>query len=334
MDAEQIFRYNSRMLKIGSLNLSSNVLLAPLAGISDSSFRLLCREFGASFTFLEMINARAISHKNKKTKKMLTTAAEDKPVGIQLLGQEIPYLLKALDIIETYDFDLLDFNAACPVKKVCRRGEGAALMKEPKKLKKILETLVHRWPKPMTIKIRSGWDEDSRNAVEIAQTAEDAGVCAIFIHGRDRKQFYKGSVDYKIIASVKKSVSIPVIASGDIWSGLHAQKMFDETGCDGILVARGALGNPWIFREISTYLKERRLVSPPSTSEIIDALSKHLELSIAEHGEKNAVPLMRKFVGWYLKGKPFVRSVRQKVNSLKTKQEFVSLIHSIKALAG
>ncbi|MFH0940313.1 MAG: tRNA dihydrouridine synthase DusB [Candidatus Omnitrophota bacterium] len=329
------------MLKIGELELRSNVLLAPLAGISDSSFRLLCREYGAGFTFVEMINARAISHKNKKTKKMLELAPNDRPIGVQLLGFEIPYLLKALDVLELYDFDLLDFNAACPVKKVCRRGEGASLMKEPQLLKKILTALASaltghlagNLQKPLTIKIRSGWDQTSKNAVAVALLAQDAGVKAIFIHGRDRNQFYKGTVDYKIIADVKKNVSIPVIASGDVWGAKHAKLMFEETGCDGILVARGALGNPWIFREIEEYLKNKRILEPPSLEEIVTTMLKHLELLIAEHKEENAVPIMRKFVGWYLKGRRFVRPIRQKVNSLNTKKDFYALTEQVLALA-
>ena len=321
------------MLKIGSLELKSNVLLAPMAGISDSSFRLLCREFGASFTFVEMINARAVSHRSKKTKKMLTIASNDRPIGVQILGAEITYLLKALDILEGYDFDLLDFNAACPVKKVCRRSEGAALMKEPKKLKQILTHIVRRWHKPVTIKIRSGWDHLSRNAVQIARIAQEAGVKAVFIHGRDRNQLYKGNVDYKVISEVKKNLSIPVVASGDIWSALHARKMFDETGCDGVLVARGALGNPWIFKEIDEYIRNHRLLPPPTTSQILETLLKHLDLAIAEHGEKEAICLMRKFVGWYLKGRRFVRSIRQKVNTIKTKKDLMSLMESVQTLS-
>lgn len=314
------------MLKIGALNLKTNIILAPLAGISDSAFRLICRSFGAQFTFVEMINARAVSYKNKQTKKMLETAPGDKPIGIQLLGSETTYLLKAMDIIKKYDFDLLDFNAACPVKKVCRRKEGAALMQEPKKLETILKSLRPHWEKPLSIKIRSGWDQAHKNAVEISKIAQDAGIDAIFIHGRDRKQFYSGSVDYSIIAEVKKNVSIPVIASGDIWSGDHAIKMFNETGCDGILVARGALGNPWIFGEIEASLKTTPAFARPQTKEVISILLKHLRLSIEEHGEKNGVALMRKFVGWYLKGKRFIRPIRNKVNSLKTEKEFIEAL--------
>lgn len=318
------------MLKIGDLLLDSNILVAPLAGISDSAYRLICRESGANFTFVEMINARALSHKNKTTKKMLATAPEDKPIGVQLVGCEAPFIERAIDVLERYDFNLLDFNAACPVKKVCRRGEGAALMKEPEKLRGILKTIAAKWKKPFTIKIRSGWDENSKNAVEISLLAQDCGINAIFIHGRDRKQFYKGSVDYKIIADVKKSVAIPVIASGDIFSAQHAKKMFDETGCDGLLVARGGLGNPWIFKEIDAYFKHGRLMPPPDTNVIIDTLLHHLELSIKEHGEKNAVPIMRKFVGWYFKGRRFVRQLRQNINPAKTREEFVKIIEALR----
>lgn len=319
------------MLKFGSLKLNTNIILAPLAGISDSSFRLLCRSFGAKFAFVEMINARAISYKNKKTKKMLEREPHDKPIGIQILGSDIPYLLKAIDIIKTRDFDLLDFNSACPVKKVCRRQEGAALMKEPKKLETILKTIVKHWGKPVTIKIRSGWDQEHKNAVEIAKIAQDCGINGIFIHGRDRKQFYAGNVDYEIIAEVKKNVSIPVIASGDIWSPIHAKKMFEETGCDGVLVARGALGNPWIFHDIDTYFKSGTIPQLPETEDILKTLVKHLDMCIAEHGEKNGVAIMRKFIGWYLKGKRFIRPVRSKVNTLKTKKDVLCALEPISA---
>ncbi|MFH0877391.1 MAG: tRNA dihydrouridine synthase DusB [Candidatus Omnitrophota bacterium] len=317
------------MLTIGSLKLNSPVLLAPLAGISDSSFRLICRQFGAGFTFVEMINARALSFKNKKTKKMLNCDPLDKPIGIQLLSAELPYVLKALEVLERFDFDLLDFNAACPVKKVCRRGEGAALAKDPEKFEQLLQEIVRRWSKPVTVKIRSGWDSSNLNALDMARRAEQAGCQAVFIHGRHRNQFYKGTVDYAIIAAAKKSVRIPVIASGDIFSATSAKTMFDETGCDGILVARGALGNPWIFPEIKAGLKNSSLPPPPCVNDIKETLRKHLDLSIAEHGENNAIKIMRKYVGWYFKGHPFVRPLRQKATGVKTKNEFLVLIEGI-----
>lgn len=321
------------MLKIGTLPLDSRIFLAPLAGLSDAALRLISRSHGARFTFVEMINARAISYNSKKTNKMLKVPVEDRPIGVQLLGAEVPHLLRAIDILAAYDFDLLDFNAACPVRKVCRRGEGAALMRDPIMLEKILKALAGRWRKPLTLKIRSGWNESSKNAVEVAKIAEGAGVQAIFIHGRYREQFYHGNVDYGIIACVKKSVTIPVIASGDIWSCMHARRMFEETGCDGLTVARGALGNPWIFRDIEEYERNRRIPQPPSPQEITDVLLRHLDLSVAEHGEKNAVALMRKFAGWYFQGRPYVRLLRQKINAVRSKKEFAETLHCLVSLA-
>jgi len=309
------------MLKIGPLTLPTNILLAPLAGISDGPFRTICREHGCRFTFIEMINARALAYHSKKTKKMLTAAPEDRPLGAQILGCELPYILKGLEVMEKFAYDILDFNAACPVRKVCRRGEGAALMKEPEKLKELLRALVKRSTRPVTIKLRSGWDEGSHNAASIARLAEDCGVRAVFIHGRDRQQFYKGPVDYAIIAAVKKAVRVPVVASGDILSARHARMMFDETGCDGVLVARGALGHPWIFREIEAYLAEDRAPKPVPLEDILRALRRHLELSIAEHTEKQAIKIMRKFVGWSLKGQPNIRSIRQAVSTARSLEE-------------
>lgn len=317
------------MLKIGSLNLPSKILCAPLAGVSDSAYRMICREHGALFTFIEMINVRAISHKNKKTKKMLSASPLDRPLGIQLLGCEETFVIKAIEVVQGVDHDLLDLNVACPVRKVCRRGEGAALAKEPSKLAAILRAIIKHSPKPLTIKLRSGWDEDSINAPEIAKLAQDCGVSGIFIHGRHRNQFYKGSVDYRVIERVKKNVSIPVVASGDIFTPLLAKKMFDETGCDGVLIARGALGNPWIFRSTEEYLRTGILLPEPEISEIVACVKRHMELAIEEHGEKKVIPVMRKFIGWYLKGKPFIRSLRQSISLIKTKTELLDLLGSL-----
>ncbi len=316
------------MLQIGSVALPANVLLAPLAGISDGPFRMICREHGCRFAFIEMINARALAHRSKKTKKMLTADRGDAPLGVQLLGCELPYVLKGLEVMETFAYDILDFNAACPVRKVCRRGEGAALMKEPEKLKELLKAVVKRSTRPVTIKLRSGWDKGSHNAPAIARLAEDCGVQAVFIHGRDREQFYKGTVDYGIIAAVKKAVRVPVIGSGDVLSALHAKKMFEETGCDGVLVARGALGHPWIFREIEAFLEDGRLPEPPPLAALLEAFGRHLELSIAEHTEKRAIKIMRKFVGWYLKGQPNIRILRQAVSAVRTRQELCTALQT------
>ena len=214
------------MLKIGNLNLKSNLILAPMAGVSDLPFRMLNRQFGAELAFVEMINARSISHKSKRTQSMLSSGPKDKPLGVQLLGCEEQFILKALDVLKGYKFELLDFNAACPAKKVVRRKEGAGLLKEPKKLKKLLKLVVKNSTVPVTVKIRTGWDKDCVNAKEVALYAQDAGIAGLFIHGRTKVQGYSGAVDYAAIREVKKALDIPVIASGDILSAQLAQKIF------------------------------------------------------------------------------------------------------------
>ncbi|MDD5432641.1 MAG: tRNA dihydrouridine synthase DusB [Candidatus Omnitrophica bacterium] len=314
------------MLKIGKLKLKSNLILAPMAGISDLPFRILNREFGCELAFVEMINARSISHKSKRTRMMLTSNLKDKPLGIQLLGCEANYILKALDVLKEYKFNILDFNAACPAKKVTRRGEGASLLKEPKKLQKLLKLVVDNSSVPVTLKIRAGWDKDSINASEVARLAEDAGIDGLFIHGRTKLQGYSGSVDYKVIAAVKKAIKIPLIASGDILSAQLAKKMIDETGCDGIAVARGALGNPWIFKEIKSFLKNGEIIKRPPSDEVVRIILKHLNSCIDYYGERSGVVIFRKFFAWYTKGFRHVRPLREKSSRAKTKQEMEEII--------
>ncbi|MGE5279359.1 MAG: tRNA dihydrouridine synthase, partial [Deltaproteobacteria bacterium] len=236
--------------------------------------------------------------------------------------------LKGLEVMETFTYDVLDFNAACPVRKVCRRGEGANLMREPGRLEELLRAVVRHSTRPVTVKLRSGWDKDMRNAPDIARLAEGCGAAAVFIHGRTREQFYKGSVDYAAIAAVKKAVRVPVIGSGDVLSAPLAKKMLDETGCDGVLVARGALGHPWIFGEIETFLTTGAPPGPLPLATILKTLQHHLALAIAEHGEKRAIKLMRKFVGWYLKGEPNIRVLRQAVSTVRSQDELLGVLRA------
>ncbi len=317
------------MLKIGSLKLSGGLILAPMAGISDLSFRELCRRFGAQLAFTEMINVRSLSFKSKKTHFMLGSSKKDKPLGVQLFGSEEQYLLRALEVLKKYDIDILDFNAACPVRKVVGRGEGAALMKDPKKLNKLLKIIVKNTNKPVTVKIRSGWDKQSVNAREVALAAEDAGVNGLFIHGRTRMQFYADSVDYRPIAEVKKAVKIPVIGSGDIFSGELAKKMLDETGADAVAVARGALGNPWIFKEIKEYLKSGKVIEKPDTKEIIKVMLEHLDALVSLHGERIGVVIFRMFFAWYTKGFHNVRPLREKACRVKIKDDMCAVIKEL-----
>ncbi|MFA5275902.1 MAG: tRNA dihydrouridine synthase DusB [Candidatus Omnitrophota bacterium] len=314
------------MLKIGSLNLKSNLILAPMAGISDLPFRLLNHKFGAELAFVEMINARSIGHKSRRTRSMLETAKEDKPLGVQLLGCELRYIEKALEVLNTYKFDLLDFNAACPAKKVVRRGEGAALLKEPKKLEKILKLIVKGSTIPVTVKIRTGWDKNAVNAAEVALYAQDAGVNAVFIHGRTKTQEYSGNVDYNVIGRVKKALSIPVIASGDIFSAELIKKMFNDTGCDAVALARGALGNPWLFREAKAFLKEGKILPRPQFDEVIKVMLEHLNGCIDFFGEAVGVMKFRKFFIWYTKGFRNIRPLRESASRAKKKADMIKII--------
>lgn len=313
------------MLEISSVKLSSNLILAPMAGVSDFPFRLLNRKFGAELAFVEMINARSLGHKSKKTQHMLSTNHKDKPLGVQLLGCEANFIQRAMDILQKYEFDLLDFNAACPAKKVTRRGEGASLLKDPKKLNQMLKLVVKNSKVPVTVKIRAGWDKDSLNAKEAALYAQDAGISALFIHGRTKTQGYSGTVDYKIIKAVKNALTIPVIASGDILSAQLAKKMFDETGCDGIAIARGLLGNPWIFKEIKEYVTHGKMISRPAPDKIMQTMLEHLGLCIDFYGEKVGVMIFRKFMSWYTRGFRKIRPLREKASRVKTREEIIKL---------
>ena len=317
------------MLKIGNLKLRHPFILAPMAGVTDLPFRLLNRKFGCELAFIEMINCRSLSYKSKKTQEMLSTSPEDKPLGVQLLGLEPKFILKGLEILNKRQFDVLDFNAACPAKKVVSRGEGSALLKDPKNLNKLLKIVVKNSKFPVTVKIRSGWDAACVNAREVALYAEDAGVEALFIHGRTRMQEYGGSVDYQIIKKVKDALKIPVIGSGDVFSWQSARKMFDETGCDAVAVARGALGNPWIFNEIKACLKGKTPPPRPDIEEIKKIMAGHLKASVAFHGERIGVVAFRKFFSWYTKGWQNCRPLRKKACDAKTEKD---MLHIIKLL--
>ena len=310
------------MLKIGSLDLKSNLILAPLSGISDLPFRMLNREFGCELAFVEMINCRSISNKSRRTKDMLSSGPLDRPLGIQLLGRELKFILKAMDVLRSYKFDLLDFNAACPVRKVINRGEGAALLKEPKVLAKILRGIVKNSELPVSVKIRSGWDKNSINAKEVSLIAEDAGVSAVLLHGRTKAQGYSGQVDYQVIRQVKEALKIPVIASGDIFSSELIEKMFKDTDCDGVMVARGALGNPWIFKGCTK----------TSKTEIIKIMTKHFKSCLAFYTERIAIIRFRKFFSWYTSGFYNIRPLREKVSRAKTKEEIINIINLSKDL--
>jgi tRNA-dihydrouridine synthase B len=317
------------MLSIGNLKLASPLVLAPMAGISDLPFRLINRSLGCEFAFTEMISADSLVHKSVNTLKMLSAAADDRPLGIQLLGNDTEVIKRALDIVSGYPFDLMDLNAACPAKKVASKGKGAGLMREPVKLQKLLHAIVDNTDMPVTVKIRSGWDETSVNAVEAGLRAQDAGVKGLFIHGRTREQGYRGNVDYNIIREVKESLEIPVIASGDALTPGLIKKMFDETGCDGVVVARGAFGNPWIFRQAAGFLKDEAVNFRPDIYEITRIMKEHLASSIEFVGEKIGILRFRKFFKWYTRGMA-VKALKARAYRAVTRDEMMRLIDEVR----
>jgi len=263
--------------------------------VSDLPFRLISRSFGCPLAFTEMIDINAISQKDKRTAHMLSSSPEDRPLGVQLLGNSESQIPVAVERLSGHACDLIDFNAACPSPKVTRKGKGAALLLTPKKLRDILAALVLYSTLPVAVKIRAGWDQDSINARDVALYAQDAGISALFIHGRTKAQGYSGAVDYGIIREVKEALNIPVIASGDNLSVMRVQKMFDETGCDGVAVARGALGNPWIFRQITSFLDGKAAEPGPDIAERVAVMKHHLELAAGHWGEKRGVGGFHKF---------------------------------------
>ncbi len=308
------------------------VILAPLSGISSLPFRMLNRKAGCKFAFLEMICARSLSYLSKRTLEMMRSSSNDRPLGVQLLGNDSYYILKALESLKDYNYDVLDFNAACPQKKVTSRGKGAALLEHPKKLRELLTGIVKEVKVPVTVKIRLGWD-NAKNVVNIAKHVQDAGISAVCIHGRTRMQKYRGPVNYSAIRKVKDVLNIPVIGSGDIWSDLLAKKMFEETGCDAITVARGVLGNPWIFNEIDEFLTTGKIPSKPSIREVAQMMKRHLNLCLDFYGERAGTIKFRKFYVWYTRGFLETKPLRTGVFSAGNKPQMLNLIDKFIAAA-
>lgn len=318
------------MLTIGTLPIDSPFILAPLAGISDLPYRMLNRRFGCRFAFTEMISARSILYGSRRTRKMIASDPGDRPLGLQLLGRDPDDVIRALEFIDPGSFDLFDLNAACPVPKIVAKGQGAALMKDRRRLAAILQRLARTVDLPVTVKIRTGWDDASVNAIEIARAAQDAGAAAVFIHGRTRVQGYGGEVDYRTVREVKEALAIPVIGSGNILSARLAARMLKETGCDGVTVARGALGNPWIFRELEHFRAHGTEPARPAASEIADVMTEHLGASAAFHGEKVGTMLFRKFFAWYSRGFSGMKRTREEAFSAETREEMTVLIEELR----
>lgn len=313
-------------LKIGTVELENNVMLGPMAGVTDLPFRVLCREQGAGLVCMEMVSAKAVLYGNRNTKELLAVSPLERPVSLQLFGSDPEILAEIAARLEDGPYDILDLNMGCPVPKVVKNGEGSALMKNPALAERILSSMVKAVKKPVTVKIRKGFDDHSVNAVELAKIAEACGVAAVAVHGRTREQYYSGKADWEIIRQVKEAVSIPVIGNGDVHSPEAAKKLLEETGCDGVMVARGARGNPWIFRRIVSYLETGVVPPDPSKEEVKDMIFRHAAMMTEQKGELAAMREMRKHVAWYTAGYPHSAALRREINEVETLEGLKELV--------
>mgnify|MGYP004557491953 FL=1 len=315
-------------MKIGNVELKSNVIMAPMAGITDTAYRVLLEEQGAGLVSTEMVSAKGIFYKNKNNEIILKTAEDEHPIAVQLFGSD-PMIMTSMAEKISDDFDIIDVNMGCPVPKIVNNGEGSALMKKPELSFSILETMSRVLKKPVTVKFRKGFDDKHVNAVEFAKMAEQAGVSAITVHGRTRAQMYAGNADWDIIRKVKEAVSIPVFGNGDIFTPEDAKRMIDETGVDGVAIARGAKGNPWLIGRTVHYLETGELLPEPDMEERKRMILRHAELMVKYKSEYIAIPEMRKHLAWYTAGIPGSAKLRAGMNSLKTLDELKSFVNEV-----
>ncbi len=316
-------------LQIGNVTLNGNCILAPMAGVTDLPFRLLVGEQGASMTCTEMISAKALYFKNKKTDILMDIDPREVPVSLQIFGSDPTIMGEMAKQIEERPFSILDINMGCPMPKIVNNREGSYLMKDPVLVGKIVERVAESIRKPVTVKIRKGFDEEHENAAEIAHVAQESGAAAIIVHGRTREQYYEGKADWNCIREVKERVRIPVIGNGDVVSAESAKAMIEMTGCDGIAVGRAAKGNPWIFNEIKTYLETGKLVSRPTEKEIIETILRHAKMQIEHKGDYIGVREMRKHISWYTTGLKHAAKLRSEINHAESFEEILALVELI-----
>ena len=318
-----------KQLKIGNVLLENSYVLGPMAGVTDLPFRLLCKEQGAGLLCMEMVSAKGIFYNNKNTESLLQIHPEEIPVSLQLFGSDPKIVSEMAKRIEERPFSILDINMGCPVPKVVRNGEGSALMKNPKLVYELVSATVKAIKKPVTVKIRKGFDDEHVNAVEIAKIIEEAGAAAVAVHGRTREQYYSGKADWEIIRQVKEAVSIPVIGNGDVTSGEKAIALRKQTGCDGVMIARGAQGNPWIFSELLEYERSGKLPERPDVEEIKKTMLRHARLQIEYKGNFTGIREMRKHVAWYTKGLHGAARLRDQINQVESYAELENLLTSL-----
>ena len=312
-------------LSIGNVELENNLILAPMAGVTDLPFRLLCREQGAALCCMEMVSAKGIYYNNKNTESLLTVDERERPVSLQLFGSDPDIISEMAKRIEDRNFDILDINMGCPVPKVVNNGDGSALMKNPKLAGEIIEKTAKAIKKPVTVKIRKGFDDEHVNAVEMAHVAQESGAAAVAVHGRTREQFYSGKADWDIIAAVKDAVTIPVIGNGDILGAQDVIDMKAKTNCDGFMIGRGVQGNPWIFNEILTYFRTGEIIGKPPIDEMIETMLRHARMQIEFKGEYLGIREMRKHAGWYTAGYKGSSRLRGAINEVETYEQLEEL---------
>lgn len=315
-----------KALKIGNVTLPNNLILAPMAGVTDLPFRLLCKEQGAGLLCMEMVSAKAILYKNRNTESLLEIDPRENPVSLQLFGSDPEIISTIAHQIEERPFDILDLNMGCPVPKIVNNGEGSALMKNPKLAGEIIRRTVRAIDKPVTVKIRKGFDDEHINAVEMAKIAEDAGAAAVAVHGRTREQFYSGKADWDIIRQVKEAVSIPVIGNGDLLTAEDVIAMEEQTGCDGFMIARGAQGNPWIFRQILHYFETGEHLAKPTLEEVTQMILRHARMMLEFKGEYIGIREIRKHAAWYTAGYPNSARLRVAINNVESFEALEELL--------
>ena len=310
-------------LKIGNVELENNLILAPMAGVTNLPFRIVCKDYGAGMVCTEMASAKAMFHNDQKTKRLFNTEGEKRPISFQVFGSELESMAYAVKYMSDFA-DIIDINMGCPAPKVVKNGDGSKLLLDLKKAQEIIETAVKNSKVPVTVKFRKGWDKENIVAIDIAQIAEQAGASAVTIHGRTRSEFYTGKADGDIIKKVKQSVNIPVIGNGDIVDEESALQMFEQTGVDGIMIGRGTFGNPWIFRNIKHYLETGEKLPQPTNNEKLEVMGKHIELAVKEKGEGVAIKELRKHIAWYTKNLKNSSEFRNSINKVEKKEELIS----------